>query len=133
MSAAAVIAVAGAGTAVSHAEGAPAGALAADAAASVRAHFDGDGYTDVAIAAPPGGPHRPPRRPRRPCLCHGSGRCGRRWHHRPGGQHWSVGLGRRRDDPAAPSATAERYWERSGGRAVHRLPRHRVRGQHRPR
>jgi hypothetical protein len=55
VSAAAVIAVAGAGTAVSHAEGAPAGALAADAAASVRADFDGDGYTDVAIAAP-GGP-----------------------------------------------------------------------------
>ncbi|MET7974254.1 hypothetical protein ABZW44_14530 [Streptomyces mirabilis] len=52
MSAAAVIAVTGAGTAVSHAEGAPAGALATDAAASVRADFDGDGYTDVAIAAP---------------------------------------------------------------------------------
>ncbi|MFD9650948.1 hypothetical protein [Streptomyces mirabilis] len=52
--AAAVMAVTATATAVSYAEDAPAGALAADAAASVRADFDGDGYTDVAIAAPGG-------------------------------------------------------------------------------
>ncbi|XES01315.1 FG-GAP repeat protein [Streptomyces sp. S1D4-11] len=51
---AAVMAVTGAAPAVSNAEDASAGALAADAAASVRADFDGDGYTDVAIAAPGG-------------------------------------------------------------------------------
>ncbi|WP_327369197.1 FG-GAP and VCBS repeat-containing protein [Streptomyces sp. NBC_01217] len=51
---AAVIAVTGAAPAVSYAENAPVGALAADAAASVRADFDGDGYTDVAVAAPGG-------------------------------------------------------------------------------
>ncbi|MET7353954.1 FG-GAP repeat protein [Streptomyces mirabilis] len=48
---------------MSHAEGAPAGALAADAAASVRADFDGDGWTDVAIAVPRRSAHG--RRPRR--------------------------------------------------------------------
>ncbi|MFE5094826.1 VCBS repeat-containing protein [Streptomyces sp. NPDC056638] len=51
---AAVIAVTGAAPAVSYAEDTPAGALAVDAAASVRADFDGDGYTDVAVAAPGG-------------------------------------------------------------------------------
>ncbi|MFI6727437.1 FG-GAP-like repeat-containing protein [Streptomyces atratus] len=49
-----VIAVTGAAPAVSYAEDTPAGALAVDAAASVRADFDGDGYTDVAVAAPGG-------------------------------------------------------------------------------
>ncbi|MCX5338839.1 FG-GAP-like repeat-containing protein [Streptomyces atratus] len=51
---AAVIAMTGAAPAVSYAEDTPAGALAVDAAASVRADFDGDGYTDVAVAAPGG-------------------------------------------------------------------------------
>ncbi|MEU9287580.1 VCBS repeat-containing protein [Streptomyces sp. NPDC048275] len=53
--AAAVIAVTAAAPAVSYAEDTSAGTLAVDAAAaSTRADFDGDGYTDVAIAAPGG-------------------------------------------------------------------------------
>ncbi|MFJ2650719.1 FG-GAP-like repeat-containing protein [Streptomyces sp. NPDC087420] len=52
--AAVVIAVTGAAPAVSYAEDAPAGARALDASVSTRADFDGDGYPDVAIAAPGG-------------------------------------------------------------------------------
>ncbi|KOU70115.1 hypothetical protein ADK57_12505 [Streptomyces sp. MMG1533] len=52
--AAAVIAVTAAAPSVSYAEDASAGALAVGAATSTRADFDGDGYTDVAIAAPGG-------------------------------------------------------------------------------
>ncbi|MEV0635195.1 FG-GAP repeat protein [Streptomyces sp. NPDC050619] len=52
--AAAVIAVTGAAPAVSYAEEAPAGTLATGATTSARADFDGDGYPDMAIAAPGG-------------------------------------------------------------------------------
>ncbi|MFD9001433.1 FG-GAP-like repeat-containing protein [Streptomyces sp. NPDC059582] len=53
--AAAVVAVtAAAAPAASRAEAAPAGVLAADVGGSARADFDGDGYADVAIAAPGG-------------------------------------------------------------------------------
>ncbi|WP_446040071.1 FG-GAP-like repeat-containing protein [Streptomyces sp. SID1121] len=52
--AAVVIAVTGAAPAVSYADDRPAGARALDASVSTRADFDGDGYPDVAIAAPGG-------------------------------------------------------------------------------
>ncbi|MFF2524889.1 FG-GAP-like repeat-containing protein [Streptomyces liangshanensis] len=52
--AAVVIAVTGTAPAVSYAVDTSAGARALDAPASTRADFDGDGYPDVAIAAPGG-------------------------------------------------------------------------------
>ncbi|MGW1726671.1 FG-GAP-like repeat-containing protein [Streptomyces sp. NPDC002306] len=51
---AAVVAVTAAAPAASHAEAAPAGALAVGTALSARADFDGDGYADVAVGAPGG-------------------------------------------------------------------------------
>ncbi|MFE5136258.1 FG-GAP-like repeat-containing protein [Streptomyces fagopyri] len=54
VAAAVVVAVTGATPALSYGGAAPAGASAAGAAGSVRADFDGDGYTDFAIGAPGG-------------------------------------------------------------------------------